>query len=196
VLPAISESIRIFLSVVLCSLAIKLLDDYLDRELDTASGEYNWINCLGEGAVAYSLPFLAISSALHPEIGVSLFLASWTVGMYRDLNVIYPSSLRGWQESLIVMAVGFCFAGWRTMICSLLLAGAVQLADDVIDRYTDQATGIRNLAHRWGAMPCCVACIAFFIGAWFFAAAVFWPVICGIIVVYAGCVRKRRSAHV
>lgn len=195
-LHVISEWTRMFFSTVLCSFAIKLLDDYLDQEIDTACGEHNWINYLGEGAVAYSLPFLAISVALHPGIGVSLFLASWTVGMYRDLHVKYPSRLRGWQESAIVMAAGFYFAGWDTMTFSLLIAAAVQLSDDIIDRYTDQATGIRNLAHQWGVMPCCVACIASFIGAWFFTPTVFWPVICGIVVVYVATACKRRRAHV
>lgn len=193
-LHGISEWTTAFFSAALCSAAIKLLDDYLDRELDEISGEHNWINDLGVGVIAYSLPLLAVSVALQPQIGLTLFLASWTIGMYRDLHVRYPSRLRGWQESVLGVAVGVYFAGWRIMLCSLFIAGAVQLFDDVIDRYTDQTTGMRNLAHRWGAGFCGIAGTVLLISANLMASAWFWPVISGIAAIYIAS-RNRRHVH-
>lgn len=194
-LHGISEWTTAFLSAALCSSAIKLLDDYLDRELDDTTGEHNWINDLGEGAIAYSLPLLAVSVALYPQVGLALFIASWSIGMYRDLHIIYPSMLRGWQEFLIGTAAGVYLSGWSIMLCSLFIAGAVQLCDDIIDRYTDQATGMRNLAHRWGAIPCGVASIVLLISASFIVPSLFWPVIGGIAAIYIASARKRRRVH-
>lgn len=194
-LPAISETVRIIGAAVLCSVAVKLLDDYLDRELDAVSGVHNWINRLGEGTVAYSLPLLAVSVALETAVGISLFLSSWAVGMYRSLPVRYPSRLRGWQEAALAVLAGAFFAGWRLMLCSLLIAAAVQLADDIIDRCSDRAAGLRNLAHRFGSIPCLLVGTAFCFGAWLAAPPVFWPALGGVAAAYAAVSCQRGSNH-
>ncbi|MDU4959694.1 MAG: hypothetical protein E6X17_03390 [Sporomusaceae bacterium] len=194
-LPVIFDSLRIAGAAVLCSAAVKLLDDYLDRELDAVSGQPNWINRLGEGSVAYSLPLLAGGVAMETAVALSLFLAAWAVGMYRDLAVCYPSRLRGWQEALLAIAAGVAFAGWRLMLCALLLAASIQAADDIVDRYGDQAAGRRNLAHRFGTIPCLGAALALGFSAWLAAPAPFWPMLGGIAAVYAAS-GMRRPARV
>lgn len=181
-----SEWVAAFISAALCSVAVKLLDDYLDREIDEACGEPNSVNRLGEGAVAYCLPALASSVAFQPEIGACLFFASWAVGMYHDLNASFPSGLRGWQESLLVCLTGWYLFTWQSMLWTILLAGGVQLFDDIVDQRQDKISGMRNLACYLGTLQCSVLCGVLVLSSCYFAPGVlFLPVLCGVIAVYA-----------
>lgn len=188
--PEVYEYGLLFLSSVFCAATVKLLDDYLDREADAAANQPNWISRLGEGAVAYCLPLLAVGIALQPAVSLPLFLASWAVGMYRDLRVKYLSRLSGWQEVVLTIAIGISFAGWRMMLFALLLAFSVQAIDDLIDCHRDCLTGIRNLALRFGKMECILLASICLLGSWLLAGSTFWPVCAGIVFVYAiagGC---------
>lgn len=184
-----------FLSVVFCSASVKLLDDFLDREIDVITGENNWINRLGEDAVVYSLPLLVLGIALQPAICAALFLASWAIGMFHHFGTKYPSRLFGWQEAISSIACGVFVSGWRAMIFALLLTFAVQLFDDIIDRYTDRATGMRNLALRWGELQCSIACTVCCLSAWLIIGNTFWPVVGGIAAVYAASIQGGRCLH-
>ena len=188
---------RLFLSSAFCSIAVKLLDDYLDQEIDAVCDGQNWINRLGQGAIAYSLPLLAASIVLCPYVGFSLFLAAWAIGMFHHLMVIYPSGLRGWQESIIAIGLGIYLVGWTEMMSALLLTGAVQLFDDIVDLKIDCASRTRNMAQRLGTVPCGAAClICLLLAKILVGNSTFWPIAGGIATVYvlAACTGGARHA--
>ena len=194
-LHAMCEEIVLFLSVVFCSASVKLLDDFLDREIDAVTGAHNWINRLGEDAVVYSLPLLVAGVAMRPAIGAALFLASWAIGMFHHFGAKYPSGLFGWQEVIGSIACGVFVSGLRAMAFALLLTLAVQLIDDIIDRHADRATGMRNLALRWGGLQCSIACTVCCLSAWLLIGNTFWPVVGGIVTVYAASTQGGRCLH-
>lgn len=195
-LRAMSEWGQLIAAAALCSVSIKLLDDYLDRETDAACGTPNLINHFGEGLVAYCLPFLVVSIGLHPAVGTCLFFASWAVGMFQDLNAKFVIGMRGWHESLLFSFAGAYLAGWREMVCALLLVSGVQLFDDIYDFSQDHESGMRNLARRWGILPCSVICLICFLVAWHMGGLAFWPVLTGIAIVYAAFVLIGGRLHV
>ena len=127
------------LGVFLTGVAIKLMDDHLDREQDRSAGLLNWSDRLGRATLPYALAALLLAGVLDLRAAASLFFASYAVGMGRGLGQQLPSGLRGYQEIGLSLVVGAAAAGLRYMGLALILMGAVQLADDILDRREDTA---------------------------------------------------------
>nr|WP_092067845.1 hypothetical protein [Dendrosporobacter quercicolus]NSL46808.1 hypothetical protein [Dendrosporobacter quercicolus DSM 1736]SDL64654.1 hypothetical protein SAMN04488502_101447 [Dendrosporobacter quercicolus] len=177
--PAIFEFACIALAVLLCALAVKLTDDFLDRDLDAAAGQNNWTQHLGSGTPVYAMLLLAVSAGLRADICLPLFLSSYITGMFNDLRQPFPSRLTGWQECLLVLAAGAILFSWNIMLFSLLFIIAVQLADDCLDYSADLLSGQRNFAHRFGIVESLLlAIIALLLSCWL-NPALFGPVLCG-----------------
>ncbi|MDT8901408.1 hypothetical protein [Anaeroselena agilis] len=172
------------LAATLCSLAIKLTDDWLDRDRDAAVGRVNWSAKLGVGAMVYAALFLALAAGINASVSLALFFASYVVGMFTDLGRRLPSRLTGWQESLLVMAAGTALCGWRTMLFAALFVSAVQLIDDCVDRAGDRLAGQRNFACRFGAAECLLGGLALLLASWWLDAGLFVPVFAGVAAVY------------
>ncbi|MDF2569333.1 MAG: hypothetical protein K0R55_937, partial [Sporomusa sp.] len=49
-------------AVACCSAAVKLADDYLDREFDAIAGKTNWAEILGQGTMLYAMFLLALAA--------------------------------------------------------------------------------------------------------------------------------------
>lgn len=177
------------LAVSLCSLSVKLMDDHLDQERDRCCGRANMAERLGAGTIAYAAMLLALAAGLDTALSLSLFLASYVVGMFNDLSRIMPTRLSGWQESAVVFALGGFLFGFRIMLFALLFIIAVQLFDDCIDSKTDRLCGQRNFACRLGLAECLLAGVAALAGACWLDETLFLPALIGTGLAYGGMLR-------
>ncbi|BBB93091.1 MAG TPA: hypothetical protein PKA28_01345 [Methylomusa anaerophila] len=181
----------IFFAVVCCSIAVKLADDYLDRVSDLTGGQVNWAERLGPGTMVYAMLFLAIAAGINAKLSLSLFIGSYVVGMFNDLNTLYPSRLTGFYESVLAVVLGMILLGWRMMFFSLCFVFAVQLIDDCIDAYTDRLTGQRNMANHFGKTECMLTALLGFLLAWVAAESLIIPTFIGTASVYMWSMRQQ-----
>ncbi|MBP2655308.1 MAG: hypothetical protein H6Q73_2877 [Firmicutes bacterium] len=174
------------LAVAFSATAIKLIDDYLDRENDAACHQFNWAAYLGPGIAVYAMLFFTVAACINPKLSSALFLASYAIGMLSDLRTRMPSRLLGWQESIVVLIVSSCLLGWRMTVFSMLFIFAVQCIDDCIDLKIDRRCelGTRNLACRLGIVECCIIGLIALLSAWRLNEALFIPVITGATIFY------------
>ncbi|MDR3591411.1 MAG: hypothetical protein P4N41_17285 [Negativicutes bacterium] len=172
------------LSVCLCCCAVKLTDDFLDRDVDCSGGRANWAVRLGPGAMVYAVLLLALAAGFCPRVSLSLFFASYCIGMFNDLTVLLPSRLKGWQESLLVLTLGVILFDWRTVVFALLFVASVQCFDDCVDMRSDRLCGQRNLACRFGPVVCLTGGLILLFSAWGLDEELFFPVCGGTVIFY------------
>lgn len=173
-------------AVILCAVAIKLADDFLDEEIDENIGNENWSIILGRGAPIYAMLFLSLSIYLNPPVSLSLFLASYSIGMLHDLKQRLPTNLTGYQESLIAFIIGIILCGWKLMIFAILFVIGVQLIDDCIDVQNDKLAGYRNLAYRLGCVEAYLLAVLSMLVSWWVAEDYFLPVFLATVIFYFG----------
>ena len=118
------------------AIAVKLMDDGLDRERDLAAGFPNWAAPLGRGAPAYALLALAVGCALSPARAVPLFLAAYAVGMGRS-GERQPSGLPGWAEGVAALAISVALFGIIRAAAAAAAILAVQWTDGLLDWRAD-----------------------------------------------------------
>lgn len=182
--PEIFEFIKALLCVIFCAVSVKITDDFLDSRCDQCSGKKNSAVAIGPGAMVYALLFMGLSAALNTAIAISLFLASYIVGMFNQLTQIMPTHLTGYQEAVIIFIAELALFGWRLSIFSILFILAVQLIDDSIDVHSDGIAGQNNFAQRFGMIECCLLALLLLLGAWMIIGNLFLPVLLGTIIVY------------
>ncbi|MGE5653359.1 MAG: hypothetical protein ACM3ZQ_03695 [Bacillota bacterium] len=147
---AASESpLRVGLAVLLVGLAIKLMDDYVDYDIDQILGTPNLSRVLGDALPVYMGFCTALATYLAPETGATLFLAAYLVGMGDELGVRYAGGWKAWMEVLAAMALG-CLISYRPFILNLVLIVTVQLADDLKDREHDHRAARRTIPVLFG----------------------------------------------
>lgn len=171
-------------AVACCSAAVKLADDYLDKEYDTLAGKTNWAGFFDKGTMLYAMFLLALAAGINASLSLSLFLGSYIVGMFNNMRDKFPSHLNGFQESLIAFIFGLLLFGWSYMLFSLTFILALQLFDDYLDAASDFLTGQRNLANRYGKMECLLAALICTLVAWAWDDKLFVPAFIGTTVVY------------
>lgn len=180
--PIVFDVLRQMSAVLLCGIAVKLMDDYLDRELDYRTGRHNWAYYLGNCTLIYAMVAIVLAAALHYILAVSLFLASYVVGMGHELRQMLPSHLSGWQESLLVLCLGVILCGWRVMLFAVCYIGAVQIIDDCLDYFVDtlvSGSGKRNLARLFGPTEAVLLAILLLLVAWYLLPLYFVATILG-----------------
>ncbi|EKP93927.1 hypothetical protein [Thermaerobacter subterraneus] len=133
-----AEGLRV-LAVLLVGVAVKLMDDVLDREEDAWTGRPNAAARLGPAATAYALAALAAAAALSLRDALLLFWASYAWGMAHGSGTRLPLGLRAWQETALTVALSVAAAGLPDTLAALALVGSVQLVDDWIDLRREQA---------------------------------------------------------
>jgi 4-hydroxybenzoate polyprenyltransferase len=190
--PEIYNFVTIALSVSLCSAAVKLMDDYLDKDIDLSIGRKNWAEILGRGTMVYAVLLLAFAAALHTQMALSLFFACYIVGMFTSLSQRLPSSLKSWQESFLVFILGSWFLSWHIMLFALSFVFAVQLIDDCIDYQCDKRIGLRNFAHRFGVIECLLGALLSVLLAWSIDETAILPAITGTGIVYVTSFRYQE----
>lgn len=193
---AISDFSGTLLAVVLCAAAVKITDDYLDSDNDRQAGAgRNLADVIGPGAPVYALLILAFSAGLAARITLPLFLASYIVGMFNDLQRVYPTRLSGMQEGTLVFLLGSLLFGLHAMVFSLAFIMAVQLADDCIDIHRDRQAGLRNLACRFGMAECALAAAGLLLAAFWMDVTAFLPVFAGTILLYGVALWREEVAQ-
>ena len=179
----IFEQLTIIISVIFCAIAVKLVDDFLDYDLDTRTGSHNFTHKLGNGTVVYAMLALAIATSINPIVSIPLFLASYSVGMFSDLKQFFSSGLTGWQESLLVLLCGILLWGWQQMLFSLFFIGGVQLFDDYMDAQAELIDG-RNIANQIGKVECLLLSSITMLTAWQVMEHMFLSVFLGFFLFY------------
>jgi 4-hydroxybenzoate polyprenyltransferase len=179
------EFARLTLTVICCAAAVKLVDDFLDQDLDLHAGRTNWAEILGRSTMIYAMLLMVFAAGLNAPISLSLFLGSYIVGMFSDIKRRFPSKLNGLQEMIVVFALGACLFGWQLMLFSLLFVLSVQLFDDCIDRRVDRLAGHCNLAMRLGFIECLLLATMSLLVSWWLNEQLFMPIFCGTAVFYS-----------
>ncbi|PZN08712.1 MAG: hypothetical protein DIU69_09680 [Bacillota bacterium] len=144
-------------AVALVAVALRLLDDVVDREVDRATGRPNWAEGLGAAATAYALAALATAAALSARDTLSLFWAGYAWGMAHDGTARLPLGLTARQETALALVLSLATVGLAHTLGAVALVGSIQLLDDWLDLRTDRelvAPGAvpRNWAGRLGRM--------------------------------------------
>lgn len=190
--PEIFEFLSTVIAVVCCSAAVKLADDYLDQDYDAVVGKPNWARILEQGTMLYAMFLLALAAGINASLSLSLFFASYIIGMFGSMYERFPSRLTGFQESLLACIAGIILFGWSNMLFAVSFVLAVQLFDDYIDARSDQLAGQRNLANRFGRMECIIVCLACIMIAWRVNDYLFLPVFTGTAIIYLLSFRYER----
>lgn len=177
-----SEFFSIMTAVIFAALSIKLVDDYLDQDIDTK----NFATILGNGTAVYALLFYAFAAAINSNVSLGLFLASYALGMFNDLKSIFPSRLSGWQEIIIVIAIGAYFLTFKDIFFYLTFVLVVQLVDDLIDIKQDASAGHRNLVYKLGMLESVVICILNLCLCWWLNQKLIYPILLGTVITYTG----------
>ena len=168
-----------FIAVFLTAFAVKIIDDYLDQDMDNGI-QKNWALLLGPGCVIYAILLLAIGFTLNTPLCFALFLSCYTVGMYNNMFTVLPLHMKGWQESLIVLFIGIMVTNLTIIVFSICLVTATQLLDDCIDYHVDMALGSGNLASKWGTLECLICALILILIASQMNHQVFWPTVTAI----------------
>jgi hypothetical protein len=134
--PTASSALTTVAATAATALAVKLLDDGLDRERDLAAGFPNWAAALGRGAPAYALVTFALGCALAAPTAVPLLLAAYAVGMGRS-GARQPSGLPAWVEGALALAVAAAAFGIIRAAAAAAAMLAIQWTDGLVDWRAD-----------------------------------------------------------
>lgn len=141
------------LAAVFCSgLVIKLVDDFLDEDLDKLEGKTTISIIWHKAVLPYSLLIFSVAVLLDRELAISLFLASYLVGMSKDLKQRWLPGLNSWQEILILGILGCIVLPVWIFLGSVFLMLMVQLMDDLLDYSRDRYSFSKNLVFRLGQL--------------------------------------------
>lgn len=154
--------LRKALSIFTIGLVIKIMDDYTDQDIDILANEPNIFVILGLGGLPYVLLLLSLAFILDPPSSLSLFMASYAIGMAGSLSVKMPSGLYGFQESILVILLSFFFLESTNIISSILIITSIQLWDDYLD-YEKDKFNKKNWAFVLGKVECFLLGIIFFL---------------------------------
>jgi 4-hydroxybenzoate polyprenyltransferase len=182
-----------FFSALFCAIAVKLADDYLDKNTDALTNSFNWCQEYGDGTIIYAMLFLAVSAAFAPAIGISLFIGSYMIGMFHDLKISFPSGLTGFQESILLFIANLLFFGWNYTLFALLFVFSLQLLDDLIDIQVDKTVNRRNYAQCFGKVECVLLFMISLLTAYYLNPPVFRVVFAAVAIVFLLTLLTRRA---
>lgn len=138
------------LSFYLTGFVIKLMDDYLDQDLARLKEEWNFAEQIGRAILPYSLVIFIAAVYFNFEESVSLFAASYLVGMFYGAEDKLPSRLRGWQEGILVFLLSVYVTSLQNTVASLLLIILIQFVDDYLDYSSDLKCSRKNYIYSMG----------------------------------------------
>ncbi len=138
---------RSLMAVMAIAILVKTMDDFLDEGSPQLPGIHNLTY---QELLPYSLLLFALATSLHLKWSVTLFFASYIIGMARDPGQSLPFKLTALQESLLLLLAGILLFSWQEMLTSLLLILVIQMTDDLMDEGTDRVEGRWNMATVYG----------------------------------------------
>ncbi|NLJ84023.1 MAG: hypothetical protein GX336_03830 [Halanaerobiaceae bacterium] len=152
-----------FMGIFLMGLVIKIMDDFIDKEIDEFKGQWNITSIFKRAILPYSLVLTIISLFLNFSEAVSGFAASYLLGMSSGLNERLPSGLKAWQEGLIFLLLSIYMSSVGDSLAALLIISTIQLIDDFLDLKKDTYIDSRNLIIKLGKFNSLLLTIAFFL---------------------------------
>lgn len=138
----------------LTGIAIRLLDDYIDRQQDELLGRASTWHYLQGASLVYAMVALALGLRLVPLWGSALFFGAYAIGMLSDPNSMLPSHLSGGLEFLIAAILAFLAGGVTLGLAALSLMLGVDIIDDCLDYASEcKIVSVRNWAALYGKGP-------------------------------------------
>ncbi|MEW6243961.1 MAG: hypothetical protein AB1497_06845 [Bacillota bacterium] len=146
------------MAILLTSVSVKILDDYLDREEDLERNLSSIL--LGQEFWIYGVLTLSLACAAHLKVALALFWAAYVTGMVgpAPTGIWQHSSLRMAQEAAAVIAVSMLVNGLDLAATSLLVVVGVQFADNAADSVSFIHSGLDVI------QSAAAACICFLLG--------------------------------
>ncbi len=143
------EILNDFSVIFLTGLVIKLMDDYLDQEIDRLNGRKTLALKLERAILPYALILMTFSSLIDPNLTVALFWASYIIGMGIDRDRL-PTGLKAYQEVILMLAFGFIALDKEEFLFALSIIFFIQLVDDYIDYYLEEYINRDNFINYLG----------------------------------------------
>lgn len=137
-LYTIFNIIKQVICVFFTGLVIKMMDDYIDRDIDSLSGQKNIFTLSNCRIIPYVLLIFGLACFINKETALTLFFASYSIGMMGTLKAKMPTSLYGYQESIIIIVLGVILFGITEMSSSIFIIACVHLLDEYIDYNKDK----------------------------------------------------------
>lgn len=170
------------LSIYLTGIVIKLIDDYMDQEFDELISEINLARVLGKGTMLYAILIFCFATILNQGSAVTLFLASYIIGMAANFHDKMPSNLFGYQESIILISLSWIIFGSAEFFSSIFLIIAIQCIDDYLD-YNKDKYSTKNWAFILGKTETLLLSIIFFISSMYLDFLKAISVICSMLII-------------
>ncbi len=139
-----------FLGIFLIGLVIKLMDDFLDQDLDHLKEDFNFTFIFGRAVLPYSLVALILALSFNFNESVSLFAASYLIGMACDRNERLPSYLLAWQEGIFIFIMSIFLTSLVDSLAAINLILLAQFIDDFLDYKSDLFLQKKNYIHIFG----------------------------------------------
>lgn len=149
-LPAWATLVRDLGAAFLTGLAVKIMDDFMDAPLDQCRGLQTVAQRLGTASLPYALAAIAAGAALNHRWAISLFLASYALGMAVDLGRRLPTGLLGYQEALVALGASLVLYGPVRTAAAVAIVTAIQMTDDLLDWREDRLAGGGALTRKLG----------------------------------------------
>lgn len=157
-----SSLIISFVGILMTGLAIKIMDDFLDVEYDQCLGKKTLALRWGRASLPYGLFLLALGCAISLTYSLTLFFASYAVGMVHVWSEKMPTRLAAFIEMLGAFGTSIWLVGVMPAVWGVTMMATVQLLDDLFDIQKDAYTGQRNTVIRMGMVEATLLLLIFF----------------------------------
>lgn len=141
-----------FIGVFFTGIVIKIMDDYLDYNIDKELELWNYTILLGRAALPYSLVLFMVGLSLNFSEGVGFFASSYCLGMNSSDKSRLPSGLLPWQEGLILVAISIFITDFYNTLYCFISIFYIQLMDDLIDYQKEKFTNQHNYIKKYGVI--------------------------------------------
>ena len=140
-----SDILKDVLAVLIVGVVVKITDDYIDQDEDTAADRPSlWLSKLGKGVLPYTIIVFSVAVVLNFRLSIGLFLSAFIVGMFKEPDAISPLGLKGYQETGLIFFSGLALVGAIPMINLILLMLLLQFLDDWFDYTRDSKYSRKN----------------------------------------------------
>ncbi|MCL6631500.1 MAG: hypothetical protein K6T63_02610 [Alicyclobacillus herbarius] len=146
------DYVRVFACLLLMAGAIKVMDDYLDRDFDLTCGKRTLAARLERSALPYGLVLALVATFLDLRVALAVFFGSYAVGMFANWKEKMPTHLPAYVEIVASIILACLFSGWQTALWGIAMMAAIDWLDDLLDRAVDRRSGQRNLASKMGTI--------------------------------------------
>lgn len=146
------EWLTSFFAILCVGAAIKIMDDFLDSEYDLCRGKITLAGRLGRAVLPYTLCVALLGAYLNTQLCISLFLASYALGMFSTWRDVLPTRLPAYVEILIAIGLSVLCTGWYMTLWAVSITAVIDWLDDLVDIAGDKRSGQRNLALRLGVV--------------------------------------------